>query len=91
MKGYKIVVSGRVQGVGYRHFIFCHAQSLSLCGYVKNLPDGRVEIFVICEPDVLISFVAFAKAGPPFSKVYDIDVQDIDCFDKEYDDFSVHF
>ncbi len=40
----KILVSGHVQGVGFRHFIWSNAKKLNLKGYAKNLPDGNVEI-----------------------------------------------
>ncbi len=39
-----IFYSGRVQGVGFRATAHAYAQNLKLCGWVKNLPDGRVEI-----------------------------------------------
>lgn len=40
----KILVSGHVQGVGFRHYIWSNAKKLNLKGYAKNLPDGTVEI-----------------------------------------------
>jgi acylphosphatase len=40
----KFVVSGRVQGVGFRYFVVREAEALSLAGWVRNLPDGRVEV-----------------------------------------------
>jgi acylphosphatase len=42
----KFLVSGMVQGVGYRWFVARHARSLGLSGYARNLPDGRVEVVV---------------------------------------------
>ena len=43
----RIIVSGLVQGVGFRYYIYRQANSLGLTGYVRNLPDGRVEM--VCE------------------------------------------
>jgi acylphosphatase len=41
-----IIVSGKVQGVGFRRFVVTHAMQLNLSGYCKNLPSGEVEIDV---------------------------------------------
>ncbi|MDD4157523.1 MAG: acylphosphatase, partial [Candidatus Cloacimonetes bacterium] len=46
MQTLKLLVEGRVQGVGFRHYIFKYAKRLELKGYVKNLDDGKVEIVV---------------------------------------------
>ena len=43
--------SGRVQGVGFRYFVMRHAQDENLCGYVRNLNDGRVEFFLQGDAD----------------------------------------
>lgn len=40
----ELLVSGRVQGVGFRHFVAIHARESGLRGYVRNLPDGRVAV-----------------------------------------------
>ncbi|WP_430882927.1 acylphosphatase [Fusibacter sp. JL216-2] len=69
MKTYHIAVKGRVQGVGYRYFTFQKAQSLGVKGWVRNLADGRVEIMVSGQEDVLEIFVEALKAGPAFARV----------------------
>lgn len=69
MKTYHITVKGRVQGVGYRYFTFQKAQSLGVKGWVRNLADGRVEIMVSGQEDVLEIFVEALKAGPAFARV----------------------
>jgi len=46
-------VSGRVQGVGFRYFVLRQARSLGLRGYVRNLPDGRVEFLLQGAPDAV--------------------------------------
>jgi len=42
----RFLVSGMVQGVGFRWFVARHARSLGLAGFARNLPDGRVEVVV---------------------------------------------
>ncbi len=45
VEAYVVVISGRVQGVGFRWFTEKEARARDVCGYVRNLPDGRVEVF----------------------------------------------
>lgn len=60
-----IWVSGVVQGVGYRFGARHEAERLGVTGWVRNLPDGRVE--AICEGDAgdVEAFVRWCRAGPP--------------------------
>ena len=53
-----------VQGVGFRYFVRQTAQRLGLAGYVKNLRDGRVEVYAIAEPSALASLRAALERGP---------------------------
>jgi acylphosphatase len=57
-------VSGIVQGVGYRYFVERLARRLKLAGYVKNLPDGRVEAYAIGDEGSLERFRAELRRGP---------------------------
>jgi acylphosphatase len=65
----RFIVTGRVQGVGYRFFTCREAQALGICGHVRNLPDGSVEVVAQGEPDVLQAFAERLKEGPPFGRV----------------------
>lgn len=65
----RVFVSGKVQGVGYRAFAKKSAHSLGLCGWVKNLPDGRVEVFVQGDRDLVWSFLKELWNGPPAGRV----------------------
>jgi len=56
------VVKGRVQGVGYRHFVANCAQATGVHGYVRNLPDGTVEMVAESSPAALADFVRMAYA-----------------------------
>ena len=69
-----IVVEGRVQGVGYRYFARKQALLLGLEGWVKNLPDGRVEILCSGDKDAVNEFAAVLKKGPYLSSVTSIAV-----------------
>ncbi len=65
----RLFVEGKVQGVGYRMFIYRQALLLDLEGYVRNLPDGRVEICATGEDETLEKLVNMARKGPPAAKV----------------------
>ena len=60
----RYLVSGVVQGVGFRFFVLRNAQKLNLAGYVKNLRDGRVEVYAIGTLESLDSFRRSLQAGP---------------------------
>ena len=62
-------VSGRVQEVGYRQTCRSVARSLDLAGWVRNLPDGRVEVFAQGETDALDRLITWAWAGPSTATV----------------------
>jgi acylphosphatase len=68
------VISGRVQGVGFRYFTARRARRLGLAGFVRNLPDGRVEVEALGDPGVLQEFVAALRQGPPGASVRDVTV-----------------
>lgn len=72
MLQYRIIVDGRVQGVGFRYFVQMEADKRKLAGWVKNRDDGRVEILAEGPENALQSFVEAVKNGSPFSKVTDI-------------------
>ncbi len=63
------LISGRVQGVGFRYFVKEEAIRLALQGYVENLPDGKVRVLVRGEKDTVEKFLQFCKEGPPASRV----------------------
>jgi len=69
MAAYRFVVSGRVQGVGYRYFALKEAQALGLAGYARNLDDGRVEVVAEGADSALASLEGRLKEGPSFARV----------------------
>jgi len=64
-----MIVSGRVQGVYYRANVQRKAVSLGLSGWVRNLPDGDVEILAEGEEGKLGELLTYCKSNPGFSKV----------------------
>ena len=72
MRSVRIVVTGRVQGVGYRAFVVRQADSLGLAGWVRNQSDGSVEAFAAGKPDRLDEFVAALRRGPAHARVEDV-------------------
>ena len=65
----RYIVSGRVQGVGFRYFVQSAARRESLTGWVRNLEDGRVEAAVAGERDALDRFDRAIRQGPPGARV----------------------
>ncbi|MER3403205.1 MAG: acylphosphatase [Armatimonadota bacterium] len=73
MKRLYAQVHGRVQGVGFRWFVYEHATQLGLTGYVRNLSDGSVEVVAEGEESTLQGFVAdVLQKGPPGAKVVEV-------------------
>lgn len=73
----RIVVSGKVQGVGFRWFTRRAAQDLGLAGRVRNLPDGRVEVEAAGEPERLDDLRGQLRQGPPGARVIGLEEQEI--------------
>jgi acylphosphatase len=69
-------VSGRVQGVGFRFFVERTAALEGLHGWVRNTPDGRVEIQAEGEREALDRFERHVSHGPPAARVEHVDVTD---------------
>ena len=70
---FHILVSGRVQGVGYRNFVLKQARENQFQGQVRNLRDGRVEVIVRGNPQRVADFVVQLKKGPLLSSVENVD------------------
>ncbi len=83
-----IIVSGRVQGVFFRDHTQRWAASLKLMGWVRNLPDGRVESVVEGNKEQVETLIARVKEGPPMANVTDA-VVTWENFLGEFDDFRI--
>ena len=72
-----LLIRGKVQGVWYRKSTKIKADELGLSGTVKNLPDGRVEIYAIGEPTKIDWLIDWARQGPKFAVVHSIEVNEV--------------
>lgn len=73
-----VVAQGRVQGVGFRMFLQSQATRHGLSGWVRNLPDGRIETEVEGNAVLVDEFIQAVKHGPSLARVQDIEVEWID-------------
>jgi len=73
-KRVKLTVSGRVQGVCFRAHTLEFATGQDLTGYVRNLPNAKVEIVAEGDRAAIESLVAWTRRGPPMSHVDEVDV-----------------
>jgi acylphosphatase len=72
----RAVVSGRVQGVGFRFFAERAAKKAGVVGWVRNLPDGRVETVAEGSDDAVERYLGELRKGPFGSRVTDVAVED---------------
>lgn len=72
----RLVVSGRVQGVGFRFFAVEAAAVEGLGGWVQNLVDGRVEMLVEGDAAAVARFEAKIRRGPAHARVAEVQVDD---------------
>jgi len=84
----KYVVSGRVQGVGFRFFVERWAGQLGICGYVKNLWDGTVEVYDIGDGDSHEQLKLRLAEGPGAARISGVSESD-EAVDKRYTRFVI--
>lgn len=68
-----VFIEGLVQGVGFRHAVYMEAGKLGLTGWVKNLPDNRVEACFEGDRSTLESMLTWCRRGPFLSKVEQVE------------------
>ncbi len=76
-KAVHLLISGRVQGVFYRYTAQKVATRHGLKGWIKNLPNGKVEAIVVGQPDAVDTFIAWCREGPPGAVVSEVTVDPI--------------
>jgi acylphosphatase len=86
MKTFQLIVSGRVQGVGFRACIRRIGLDMSINGTVMNLPDGRVQILASGEDIILEKFLSMLYGCP---RALIRDIQAVEIGFRQFDDFSI--
>jgi len=86
---YEIVISGRVQGVGFRFFVQKRAEEFDIAGWVKNMTDGSVVVMARGEEADMNTFLDHVRHGPSMARVENISLNkvplsDFDRFDVKY-------
>lgn len=90
MERVHLLVKGRVQGVAFRAYTQMEARRLHLCGFVRNLPDGSVEIIAEGERKPLERLVAWAHEGSPVSRVEEV-IETFSHADEEFNSFRIEY
>lgn len=84
------IVKGLVQGVGYRFFVIRRAELLGLTGWVKNLPDGTVEVVAEGDRELLEELIKELWKGPSAAQVTDV-VVNWERYTGEFKNFDVRW
>ncbi|HSG02788.1 MAG TPA: acylphosphatase [Marinobacterium sp.] len=72
-----LLISGRVQGVWFRQFARQQAESYGVCGYVRNLPNGRVEAVLSGESGAVRQVEAWLNKGPELALVTEVEAAEV--------------
>ena len=71
----RLLISGRVQGVGFRYAMAEEAERLGVTGWVRNRRDGTVE--AVIDGDAADALLAWARRGPPAARVIEVEIADV--------------
>ncbi len=83
----RVIISGFVQGIGFRQFIKSKANDLNIKGWVKNLPDGKVEAVFAGERSNIEKMVELCRKGPFLAEVKNVEVEELP--DQEFEAFDI--
>jgi acylphosphatase len=83
-----ILASGLVQGVFYRRFVQTRANSYGLRGWVRNLPNGQVELISEGEKGLILDFAKELRIGPPSANVASLEIEWQD-YEGEFEGFKI--
>jgi len=90
MQKLEIVISGRVQGVGFRYYTKQKAELYNIHGYVKNLSTGKVMVMAYGDSGNMEFFLQALKNGPSYSLVEKVTTSPVK-HSKEYNEFKIAF
>ena len=91
LTSFHCIVSGRVQGIGFRWFVENTAKVAGLTGWVKNLSNGNVEIEAEGDRSSMESFLENIRTGHSGAAIKDMTVQWRDITEKEYGSFEISY
>ncbi len=91
VKAVHLRIYGIVQGVGFRFFTERVANRYGLSGWVRNLPDGSVEAYLVGDPEVLKYAIQEIKVGPPSARVTEVVENWFDNPPETPPDFQIRF
>lgn len=89
MSAARFLVSGEVQGVGFRWFVARHSRRLGLHGHARNLNDGRVEVVVSGDQTSLAELGTLLAVGPAHAQVSKVERSDILDEEIKYKSFEI--
>ncbi len=90
MKRVRVLISGRVQGVFFRAYTKEEAERLGLKGWVRNLPDGRVEALFEGKEEAIEKMLRWCHQGSPASVVTKVEVSE-EPWTGEFKDFKIRY
>ena len=73
-KSVRLYITGTVQGIFFRAFVKENAERNNIKGFVRNLEDGRVEIFLEGDSDSVNKMIEICKKGPKHSQIKNIEI-----------------
>ena len=90
MKRIRVTISGLVQGVAFRQETRKTALALNLTGWVRNLPDGRVEAVFSGADESVAAMLRWCRKGPRLSQVRDVQVRE-EAGAESFDAFEIRY
>ncbi|MCG9127248.1 acylphosphatase [Candidatus Poribacteria bacterium] len=85
-----VLISGKVQGVGFRYFTKVNATKLGVKGYAKNLTNGKVEVVAEGDKEKLYALIKQLRIGPSASKVDNVKIEERE-FTGQFDSFGIRY
>ena len=74
-KSIRIYITGNIQGIYFRSFIKENAEKYNVKGFVRNLEDGRVEVFLEGNSEDVNKMIEICKVGPKHAQVRDVEIK----------------
>lgn len=90
MRRIRVLISGKVQGVFFRAYTKEEAHRLGLKGWVRNLPDGRVEALFEGEENAINEMIKWCHKGPPSAVVTKVEIKE-EPYSGEYKTFEIKY